>query len=251
MREDSKIRILIIEDELLIAEDMRLQLNELGYDVVGIASEYDEAISLLKEKNPDIALVDIVIEGEKDGIEVATEIKNSFEIPFIFVTSHADKQTVERVKHIKPNGYLVKPFNSKDLYTAIEIAFFNHINKTKPAQEKDEEEENSSFVLKDCIFIKKDYLLVKIKFDELKYVKAEGNYVEIFCENKKLLTRSTLKDFLSKLPQDKFLQVHKSFAVNIEFIDAIEYNNLLIGKERIPLSRSLINDVKKLLKIST
>lgn len=249
MSEDNRITVLIIEDELLIAEDMRFQLEELGYEVIGIAPEYNEAISLLKEKSPDIALVDIVIEGEKDGIELATEIKSNYNIPIIFITSHADKQTVERVKIIQPDGYLVKPFNSKDLYTAIEIAFFSHVNKSKSNDDKDVEEENSSFVLKDCIFIKKDYLLVKIKFNELKYVKAEGNYVEIYCENKKFLTRSTLKDFLTKLPGDKFIQVHKSYAVNIEFIDAIEYNNLLIGKEKIPVSRSLANDIKKLLKI--
>lgn len=247
MSEDNKIQVLIIEDELLIAEDMRLQLEELGYEVVGVAPEYNEAISLLTENKPDIALIDIIIEGEKDGIEVATEIKRLNDIPIIFITSHADKHTVERVKVLKPDGYLVKPFNSKDLYTAIEIAFFNHVNK--PNTESQKEEEGSSFVLKDCIFIKKDYLLVKIKFDELKFVKAEGNYVEVYCENKKLLTRSTLKDFLAKLPQDKFIQVHKSYAVNIEYIDAIEYNNILIGKERIPLSRSLVNDIKKLLKI--
>lgn len=247
MSEDNKIQVLIIEDELLIAEDIRLQLEDLGYEVVGVASEYKEAISLLNDKIPDIALIDIIIEGERDGIEVATEIKSIQDIPIIFITSHADKHTVERVKLLKPDGYLVKPFNSKDLYTAIEIAFFNHVNKQKPKNLK--EDESSTFVLKDCIFIKKDYLLVKIKFDELMFVKAEGNYVEVYCKNKKLLTRSTLKDFLAKLPQDKFIQVHKSFAVNIEYIDAIEYNNILIGKERIPLSRSLINDIKSLLKI--
>lgn len=245
MSEDNKITVLIIEDELLIAEDMRIQLEELGYEVIGIASSHKEAMALIKECNPDIALIDIIIEGDKDGIEVAADIKKNKNIPIIFITSHADKQTVERVKLVKPDGYLVKPFNSKDLYTAIEIAFFNHVNKEKSGKG----EENNSFALKDCIFIKKDYLLVKIKFNELKFVKAEGNYVEVYCENKKLLTRSTLKDFLTKLPRDKFIQVHKSFAVNIEFIDAIEYNNLLIGKERIPLSRTLVNDIKKLLKI--
>ncbi len=246
MDTQNKIKILIIEDELLIAEDMRLQLEELGYEVVGIASEYQEAIALFNQEMPDIILIDVVIEGEKDGIELASELKKLQHVPIIFITSHADKPTVERAKSTKPDGYLVKPFDSKDLYAAIEIAFFNHVNQDNKTEVH---EENQSFTLKNYIFIKKDYLLVKIRFDELRYIKAEGNYVEIFCKNKKFLTRSTLKDFLSKLPKDKFIQVHKSYAVNIELIDAFEYNNLVIGNEKIPLSRNMATEIKKRLQI--
>lgn len=242
MADNNTIRILIVEDELLIAEDMKMQLEELDYKVIGIASSYEEGLHLAQTHKPDIAMVDVVIDGDKDGIELASELRNQLSMPIIFVTSHADQKTVERAKKLKPNGYLVKPFNSKDLYSAIEIAFVNHAN----IQEKDEA---NSFVLKDCIFIKKDYLLVKIKFNELKYVKADGNYVEIFCEGKKFLTRSTLKDFMHKLPNDLFAQVHKSYAVNIEYIDAIEYTSLLIGKEKIPISRTMVTDIKRRLKI--
>jgi two-component system response regulator LytT len=246
MSENTSIKILIVEDELLIAEDIRMHLENLGYEVIGIASSYNETIEITNSESPDIALVDIIIDGEKDGIQTAGYLKQNLDIPIIFLTSHADKPTVERAKQVNPDGYLVKPFNSNDLYTAIEIAFSNHVNKAKQIKET-EPRSDDSFVLKDCIFIKKDYLLVKIRFDELRYIKSDGNYVEIFCENKKLLTRSTLKDFMQKLPPQRFIQVHKSYAVNIEHIDAIEYSSILVGKESIPISRSYTNDLKKYL----
>ncbi|MBN2486678.1 MAG: response regulator [Bacteroidales bacterium] len=243
MNETGIIKILVIEDELLIAEDIKLQLEELGYRVTGTASSFNEAQELAVAETPDLALVDIMISGNKDGIETAGYLKKHFEIPIIFLTSLADKATVDRAKQVNPDGYLVKPFNTNDLYTTIEIAFSNHaIKKDKPSEH---DQQSGSFVLKDCIFIKKDYLLVKIRFDELMFIKAEGNYVEIYCKDKKFLTRSTLKDFLQKLPAGRFIQVHKSYAINIEQIDAIEYSNIIIGKESIPISRSFIDDLKK------
>lgn len=245
MKTTNKIRILIVEDELLIAEDMRWQLEKLGYEVVGVGSSFNEAIHIGQTQLPDIALVDIVIEGDRDGIETAKELKSRLEIPIIFLTSHADKETVERAKIINPDGYLVKPFNSQDLYSSIEIAFHRYAK----LPEHKESYDYDSFVVKDYIFIKKDYLLVKIKFNELKWIKAEGNYIEIYCENKKFLTRSTLKDFLLKLPDDIFIQVHKSYAVNIDFIDAIELNKIIIGPEKIPVSRNLVPEIKKKLRI--
>ena len=246
MSSDNNIKILVIEDELLIAEDIRMHLEKLSYDVIGIASSFNEVKEIIDSATPDIALVDIMISGNKDGIETASYLKEHLKIPIIFLTSHADKPTIERAKQVNPDGYLVKPFNSNDLFTSIEIAFSNHVKHSMSEKESESHPEDS-FILKDCIFIKKDYLLVKIKFDELRYIKSDGNYVEIFCENKKFLTRSTLKDFIQKLPPNRFVQVHKSYAINIEYIDAIEYSNLIIGKETIPLSRSYAEELKKFL----
>jgi two-component system response regulator LytT len=244
MSETTTIKILIVEDELLIAEDIRMHLENMGYEVIGIASNYTEAIETAEKENPDIALVDVIIEGKIDGIQTADFLKSNLDIPVIFLTSHSDKATVDRAKSVKPDGYLVKPFNSNDLFTTIEIAFSNHANRSKSSKEQPAQTDDS-FVLKDCIFIKKDYLLVKIKFEELKYIKSDGNYIEIYCDNKKLITRSTLKDFLLKLPSQRFVQVHKSYAVNIEHVDAIEYSNIIIGKESIPISRSFADELKK------
>ncbi len=244
MNDPTKIKIALIEDELIIAEDMRTHLENFGYSVSGPATSFDEAMGLFETDKPDIALVDIVLDGPKDGIDVADWIKKKFNIPVIFLTSHADKHTVERAKAVKPDGYLVKPFNTKELYTTIEIAFYNYVNKTQTSEPPAEE---AAYILNDSLFIKKDHLLIKVRFDELMWIKAEGNYIELHCQNKKYLTRSTLKDFLVKLPSNQFFQVHKSYAVNLKCIDAIEYSSIIIGKENIPMSRTYLDSLKNII----
>jgi DNA-binding LytR/AlgR family response regulator len=245
----STIKILIVEDELIIAEDIRMELEGLGYEVVGIAASYDEALDIFLSKHPDVMLVDILIAGEKDGIELALTIRKQEDVPLIFLTSHADKGTVERAKQAKPDAYLVKPFERADLFTAIEIAFFNYVNK-KPRDTSDESiEEKNNFILKDSIFIKKDYLLIKVRFDEIRWFKAEGNYIELYCPGKKYLVRSSMREFLAKLPPAIFVQTHKSYAVNLDHIDSIDHSTVYIGKEEIPIGRTFLDQLKRILNI--
>jgi DNA-binding NarL/FixJ family response regulator len=118
-------RILIVEDEMVIAEDLSTVLMRLNHEVVGIALKYTHAIDLLEKTKPDIALIDIILGGAKDGIDVANFINQNNKIPFVFITSHADTATVERAKSVKPNGYLVKPFNKNDIFTTIEMVLVN------------------------------------------------------------------------------------------------------------------------------
>ena len=110
-------------------------------------------------------------------------------------------------------------------------------------------EEENNFVLKDSIFIRKDYLLVKIRFDELLWIKSEGNYIELHCRDKRHLVRSSLKDILKKLPSQKFIQVHKSYSVNLEFISAIDHRKIRIDDADIPIGRSYVENVLKTLNI--
>jgi DNA-binding LytR/AlgR family response regulator len=243
------IKILIIEDEFIIAEDLKLQLKKLDYEVTGIAKSYDQALLEINSVLPDLLLVDIRLKGAKDGIDLAGYIKKQYDLPLIFLTSHADNKTVERAKRVHPDGYLIKPFEKEDLFTSIEIAFANYLEKKAGTWESKKLEEDYNAVLGDSIFVKKDHLLVKIRFDELEWIKAERNYLELHCCEKNHLIRSTLKDFLDKLPPNLFYQVHRSYAVNLKHISAIEYNALMIGKQEIPLGRSYIDSLKEKLKI--
>ena len=240
----SKVKILVVEDELIIAEDIRMMLEDLGYTVIGTVPDYSEAVELIDKNLPDVVLIDILLAGEKDGITLAETIREEYNLPFIFITSHSDNATVERAKSVRPDGYLVKPFEKKDLYTSIEIAFSNFISK----EEKEVEHENS-FFLKDSIFIRKDYLLIKIRFNELKWVKSDGNYLELYCKDEKHLVRSSMKNFVQRLPVNRFLQVHKSYLVNLEYIKSIDHRNVRIDEEMIPIGRAFLDDIKKILDI--
>ena len=248
MEASGDIRILIVEDELIIAEDIRTKLISLGYNVTGMAMTADEAEQILESDKPDLVMLDILLKGERDGIDLARLIREHYKIPFIFLTSHADRDTVERARKVMPDGYLIKPFTDKDLFAAIEVAIFRKSIESKAGIDTSRESPNE--VLNDCIFIRKDYLLVKIKFGDLLWIKSDGNYLELFCSGgKKHLIRSTLKDFLNKLPGSVFLQIHKSYVVNINHIEAIEYTHMIIGNNKIPVGRLFIDTIRNTLKI--
>ncbi len=122
----SGIRVLIVEDEPLIAKNIGMYLNNNDYEVSSIAYDPEEAFFQLKRNPPDFAILDINLESDRDGIEVAQYINLHNNIPFVFLTSYSDKDTLERAKQTNPYGYIVKPFNDKTLFATIEIALSNH-----------------------------------------------------------------------------------------------------------------------------
>ncbi|HRI32400.1 MAG TPA: response regulator transcription factor [Saprospiraceae bacterium] len=121
-----KLRVAIVEDEPLIAENLAMYLNNTDFEVAGIAYNYEDALQLIISEHPDIALLDINLECEKDGIDLGEYIFNNLHIPFIFLSSYSDRSTLDRAKKIQPSGYLVKPFNEKSLLTTLEIGLANY-----------------------------------------------------------------------------------------------------------------------------
>jgi DNA-binding NarL/FixJ family response regulator len=120
------IKVLIVEDEPLIAKNIGMYLNNNDYEVSAIAYDPDEALFQLKRQPPDFAILDINLESDQDGIDLAEYINHNNFIPFVYLTSYSDKETIERAKKTNPAGFIVKPFNEKTLYATIEIALANH-----------------------------------------------------------------------------------------------------------------------------
>ncbi len=121
----SKLRILIVEDEPVIAENISMYLDNADFEVSGIAYDSLEAKDQLITNTPDAAILDVNLESEEDGIDIAGYINERFQLPFLFLTSYSDKETLERAKKVKPSGYIVKPFNEKTLLASLEIAISN------------------------------------------------------------------------------------------------------------------------------
>jgi len=237
------IRILIVEDNVIIADDMQSMLEEIGYEIVDNVIVYEQAVEVLKTKEVDLVLIDIILASDKTGIDLGKHIRDKYNIPFIFVTSNSDRATVENAKMVKPNGYLVKPFEQQDLYTSIEIALssFNYNEKSEGKKSNDFEEGEdthmSNTVLKDSIFVKKQHLYYRIQFADIQYIKADNVYLEVHTVDKKFLVRSPLKDYLGKLPQNKFYRAHKSYIVNVDHINAINSKDIMINNKLIPISK--------------
>jgi len=122
----AKAKILVVEDEIIIARELEARLQEIGYEVVGIAATGAEAIALAEEEHPDVVLMDIVLKGDMDGIEAATHIRSDFRIPVIYLTAFTDKATLARAQATQPYAYLVKPFAERELYANIEMALYKH-----------------------------------------------------------------------------------------------------------------------------
>ena len=129
----SGINILIVEDEPLIAEDIRHFLGNINYSVAGIAHSSVKALDYLATRNPDAVLLDISIKGDMDGIQIGEIINAKYHIPFIYLTSHSDEATIARAKHTLPYGYIVKPFDERDLLTSLEMAIFRHAQQHRNA----------------------------------------------------------------------------------------------------------------------
>ena len=119
---EKKTSILIVEDEPTIAQEIAYNLEDHGFEIAGIAHSSDQALDILYKKKPDIALLDITILGTRNGIELGAIINKTYKIPFLYLTSHADDDTIQKASETYPEGYIVKPFKDSDLAPAIKIA---------------------------------------------------------------------------------------------------------------------------------
>jgi DNA-binding NarL/FixJ family response regulator len=126
----SELKILIIEDEPIIAENISMYLNNADFTVSGIAYDDEEAVNQLHNNTPDAVILDINLDSSIDGIQIADYINKNFRLPFLFLTSYSDKETLQRAKLVEPSGYIVKPFNGQTLLASLEIAISNFANRS-------------------------------------------------------------------------------------------------------------------------
>lgn len=121
-----EVKILVVDDETIVALDIKTTLQKYGYKVVGIAGSSSEALRIVKTEKPNLILMDIMLKGQKDGIETSEEINKIADIPIIFLTAYSDDNTLERAKLVEPYGYLIKPFDNRELFTTIEMSLYKH-----------------------------------------------------------------------------------------------------------------------------
>lgn len=240
---DQAVKIIIVEDDLIISEDLRLTLEEIGYQVLAIARNHDQAIELFDEEEPDLVILDISLGGEKSGIDVAQYIRKHFDIPFIFLTSHSDKNTVSQAAMTEPEGYLVKPFEEGDLYAAIEVALHKHNVKQRISAGLNPETKHFS----DSIFIRNNKVFHRVKYDEMLYLEADKPYVHIVTNSRKLTDRGTLSDYEDLLAPARFIRVHRSFIINSNYLSKITQNEVSVGQFSIPIGKTYRAGLEKLM----
>ena len=240
-----KIRIGIVEDEMIIAKNIENSLIQLGYDTIPPVGSYSDALTMIQQHNPDILLIDIQLSGRLDGIDLAAKIKEFKQIPIIFLTANSDPHTVTRAKEVRPGAYLIKPFNKDELYTSIEICLHNFA--TSPRSSIPGEKEN--IIVNDSIFLKQGTSFQKIKFEDILYLESENVYVVLYTATGKFMIRNTLQNFLDMVNLPSIIRIHRSFAVNITHLTAINIDDVVVGGKTVPLAKTYKDDLFKAVKL--
>jgi DNA-binding LytR/AlgR family response regulator len=182
-----------------------------------------------------MVLIDINLGGGSSGMDVARHVAATKNIPFIFVSSHSDRQTVSAAASLEPSGYLLKPFDANDLYACMEVALAGFAARKGQGRKGDA-------ALHDSIFIKADRHFVKVKMEDILYLESEHNYIFVHVLKGKYVVRSSFRKLLLNMPADRFMQVHKSFVVNLDRIDHFSHTDITINSREIPLSRMYKED---------
>ncbi len=212
-------KVLIVEDEVIIAETLKQMLSEMGCNVTAIAHNLGEFRTELKSGNLDIVFLDVNLSGKHEGLALAEECQSA-NIPFVFVTSYSDKETIRKAIAMKPLTYINKPFTELDLFKVCEMM------KTQKSDE--------TGVLK----IKDGHDTVHIRYKDIRWLKAENVYTHIQTENKKYLHRASLKEMLNNLPEEQFFKTHRSYVVNVNKVQRVSSDTVMVDGDSIPLSRT-------------
>lgn len=233
----NKVKVLVVEDEFIVAEEIAEILNQNDFEVVGKASNAEQALKLARETNPDIALLDIHIDGEMDGIDAAHKIREPGNTAIIFLSAFDDKEYLERASEVEPAAYIVKPFEARNLIVAIKLAF--------KKLENSQDENDQAFFVEDRIFIREGNKFNKLMVNTIQFAAAVGSYTDIYTPDRKITLTMNLKQFEAKLHKPEFIRVHRSYLVNVEAIDSLEGNIIHIGAHHIPISASHKDDFLK------
>lgn len=239
------IRILIVEDEPIIAADLADRLTEMGYQIAGQYGSGEAALNHLEQDAPDLVLMDIQLGGALDGIETTRRLVEAHPVPVIFLTSNSDEATFARARSTHPAAFLSKPFRGKDLRHAIELALSRNTPPTPPPTDASGAvPENNAFFFQDRIFIKSKDRLVRIFIRDILWVEATDYYCTLVTAEKKFLLGQTLKQLSEALAHEPTLmRVHRSYLVNLSQIEEVEDLSLLIGKHRIPISKAAKEEI--------
>lgn len=252
-----QLQILIVEDEAILALDLKAKLQREGYGVVGVAATGDRALALFGQHRVDLMLCDIHIKGDIDGIETSRRILAQRAVPLIYLTAFADSATLDRAKQTAPAAYLVKPVNIAQLRIAIELAISNfarplaslstpatepasaHPTPDKAVGTTDRDLSRDSILqIDDYVFIKSNYQFVRVNLAEVLYLEADNTYTTLITTQKKHALRLSLAQVLERVSYAKFVRLHRSYAVNIDRVDAFNEHEVSIGSQQIPMGKS-------------
>ena len=217
------MKILICEDELIIAEYLKEICLEAGHQVLGVASSKAAAMIAMELQRPTLVLMDINLEGEWEGIRLAKTLRSDYDTPCIFITAYDDLETINRAVEAQPLAYLVKPVDRGTLTANLRIAYAKLMANKQPTQP---------------LVVSMGKEQVTIELDKLLYVEAFANYMELhFHDGLKTILRTTLSHLSTQLPE-QFIRIHKSYIVNRQYLTRITHVRAMVSDKVLPVGRA-------------
>lgn len=226
----SQIKILVVEDEVLIAEHLKQYLASFGFTEVFLAHSKKTALQLIDHLNPDLLLLDLHLQQPRDGLDIARVVDEKSDIPYIFITANADMLIIQEATHTRASGYITKPIKKADLFATIQIAL------------KSKETPETAF-----LHIREHSGNLKLPFDEILYIESNSNYINIFTKSQKVIARQSLEWAEDELPENRFMRIHRSYIVNLAMVQRTNSKSVFIGETELPISRANVSKMSEFL----
>ncbi|PHR30373.1 MAG: hypothetical protein COA38_10360 [Fluviicola sp.] len=218
------IKIYILEDEIITQRLLKKYLQGLGYVVCGITNSAEIALEEIALLKPDIALLDINVKGIKTGIWVGEQLT----VPFVYISAYNDSETIKSAVKTAPVGYLIKPFKEMEVFAIIEMTVNNLINEESTSNKNDEQKE---------VIIKDGKTHIKVRVNEIFFVKSEGKYIEVYLKNRRIVIRQSLIGFMDRIKIPFIIRVHGSYLINLNMLESFDTSFILIRGFTVPISR--------------
>lgn len=236
------MKLYIVEDEIFQLEDLKITVEKLGHDCVGSSADAFDALEEIASLIPDLALIDIHLNKREAGIQLAKKIKELYQTPIVFVTSEIKDETIAKAIEVNPIAYLTKPVKESDLKAALILAENSFSKK-----------EDTHYVSSSELFVRSGNKLHKLKIDSILYAHTDSkNYCSIVTEgNKKFSVRNSVTGLLKTLNNEQFIQTHRSYLINWNFIRSFSEADQSIDLQgnSIPVGRTYKAEILKRLRI--
>jgi len=243
------IKILVVVEDPIFASELNTLVKELDYDLIGIVDNSDEVQKIVETNNPDLILMDLKINGDLDGIELAKMIKIKYGVGVIFMTSPEEQKHFEQEMEMEHFGYLVKPFSKLTLQNKIELAMIN-MTHSEYSVSKGVDNGNEGMILEDCVFIKRNNILERVEINDIEFIQSEGNYCVISTEKKKYALKMSLIKVRKMLDSHRFVRVNKRHIINMSLISSIDLSTsqIKINEDNFSIGRTYKEGLLKRLK---
>jgi DNA-binding LytR/AlgR family response regulator len=246
LTETTSISILIVEDDASFALELEMLIQDIGYQVAGVADSAASALEEIYSKRVDFILMDVDIKGKMTGLELGKKIR-PIKIPILYITSFGTKEHYEEAQKSNIVGYLVKPIDKYTLQTAISLAVGQLFAALKDGKQLSADE----FLFEEYLFLKKDSVYHKVAERDIMLVEGSDDYVKIrLFDGRSFILRKTLQIMERALSEALFIRVHRSYLINVTAIEQLDTqdNLLLVGDTAIPLSRKRRLELEKLIR---